>query len=75
MSSRSSIWNNPYLSLLRTAWKYARGQRRRYLLIYGMFVLSNITVALFPILWGVFINEIQKQGMNIMRSVWIYAGL
>ena len=75
MSSRSSIWNNPYLSLLRTAWRYARGQRRRYLLIYGMFVLSNITVALFPILWGVFINEIQKQGMNIMRSVWIYAGL
>ena len=75
MSSKSSIWNNPYLSLLRTAWKYARGQQRRYLLIYGMFLLSNITVALFPILWGVFINEIQKQGMHIMRSVWIYAGL
>ncbi|MCB0598058.1 MAG: ABC transporter ATP-binding protein [Lewinellaceae bacterium] len=75
MSSKPSIWNNPYLSLLRTAWKYARGQRRRYLLIYGMFLLSNIVVALFPILWGVFINEIQTQGMNILRSAWIYAGL
>ena len=74
MSSKSSIWNNPYLSLLRTAWTYARGQRRRYLLIYSLFLLSNIIVALFPVLWGVFINEIQKQGMNILRSAWMYAG-
>ena len=74
MSSKPSIWNNPYLSLLRTAWKYARDQRRRYLLIYGMFLISNLIVALFPILWGVFINEIQKQGMNILRSAWIYMG-
>ncbi|MCB9053718.1 MAG: ABC transporter ATP-binding protein [Lewinellaceae bacterium] len=71
---KPSIWNNPYLSLLRTAWKYARDQRRRYLLIYGMFLISNLIVALFPILWGVFINEIQKQGMNILRSAWIYMG-
>ncbi|MCB9266463.1 MAG: ABC transporter ATP-binding protein [Lewinellaceae bacterium] len=75
MSSKSSVWNNPYLSLLRTAWKYARGQQRRYLLIYGMFLLSNLTVALFPVLWGVFINEVQKQGMNILRSAWIYAAV
>lgn len=75
MSSKPSIWNNPYLSLLRTAWKYARDQRRRYLLIYGMFLASNIIMALFPILWGVFINEIQKQGMNILSSVWIYVGI
>ncbi len=75
MSSKPSIWNNPYLSLLRTAWKYARDQRRRYLLIYGMFLVSNIIMALFPILWGVFINEIQKQGMNILSSVWIYVGI
>ncbi len=74
MSSKPSIWNNPYLSLLRTAWQYARGQRRRYLLVYGLFLISNLIVALFPILWGVFINEIQKQGMNILRSAWIYAG-
>ena len=74
MSMKPSIWNNPYLSLLRTAWKYARDQRRRYLLIYGMFLISNLIVALFPILWGVFINEIQKQGMNILRSAWIYMG-
>lgn len=75
MSSKPSVWNNPYLSLLRTAWKYARDQRRRYLLIYSMFMLSNIIMALFPILWGVFINEVQKQGMNILRSAWIYVGV
>lgn len=74
MSSKSSVWNNPYLSLLRTAWKYARGQRRRYLLIYGMFLGSNIIVALYPILWGVFINKIQKQGMDILWWAWIYVG-
>lgn len=72
--TKPSIWNNPYLSLLRTAWLYAREQRRRYLLIYAMFLASNVMVALEPVIWGVFINEVQKQGMNILRSAWIYAG-
>ncbi|MCB0569912.1 MAG: ABC transporter ATP-binding protein [Phaeodactylibacter sp.] len=72
---KSAIWKNPYLSLLHTAWLYAKGQRRRYLVIYILFLASNIVMALEPVIWGVFINEIQKQGMNILRSAWIYAGI
>ncbi|MCB0553211.1 MAG: ABC transporter ATP-binding protein [Phaeodactylibacter sp.] len=73
-SPKSSIWKNPYLSLLHTAWQYAGGQRRRYSLIYSMFVISNLVVAMEPVIWGIFINNIQKQGLNILRSAWIYAG-
>ena len=37
-----SITLNPYISLMITAWKYAKQERGRYLLIYSMFAASNI---------------------------------
>lgn len=71
--SLSSLFKNPYLSLLRTAWHYAKGQQRRYALVYGLFTLSTIVVSMYPILWGLFINELQKEGVDAIRYVWIYA--
>lgn len=75
MSWKSRLFSNPYLSLLRTAWKYAQGERKRYLLIYFLFTLSNLTVAAFPIIWGLFINELQLEGTNALRAAWIYGGI
>jgi ABC-type multidrug transport system fused ATPase/permease subunit len=59
--------------MLATAWKYAGKERRRFLFIYAMFMLSNLTDVLFPIIWGVFINEIQQNGMTALSSAWKYA--
>lgn len=67
--------SNPYLSLMRTAWHYARGQHLRYLTVYGLFVISNLAMSAFPIIWGVFINELQSEGVDALRSVWKYAGI
>ncbi len=67
-----SLFSNPYLSLLRTAWVYARGEQKRYLLVYGMFIISNLISALKPIIWGLFINELQKQGIAVLHSTWMY---
>ena len=67
--------SNPYLSLLRTAWKYAHGQHLQYLTVYGLFILSNLTVSAFPIIWGWFINELQLEGTDAIKSVWKYAGI
>ncbi|NJL75004.1 MAG: ABC transporter ATP-binding protein [Saprospiraceae bacterium] len=64
---------NPYISLLRTAWKYAHHERKRYLLVYAMFAMSNIFIALEPILWGIFINQLQQEGAEVLRSAWWYA--
>lgn len=70
--SLSVLFKNPYLSLLRTAWQYAKEERKRYALTYSLFVLSTIVVSLYPIFWGMFINELQKEGVDALRSVWIY---
>jgi ATP-binding cassette, subfamily B, bacterial len=63
---------NPYLALLRTAWKYARQQRKRFVLIYALFVISNIVVATNPLFYGWFVNKLQMQGSDVLRTTWIY---
>ncbi|MCB0607634.1 MAG: ABC transporter ATP-binding protein [Lewinellaceae bacterium] len=73
MKKRFSILNNPYISLMRTAWVYARDQRKKYLTVYGLFTLSNLSNLLDPVIWGLFINQLQLQGVDALRSVWLYA--
>jgi ABC-type multidrug transport system fused ATPase/permease subunit len=63
---------NSYFSLLKTAWKYARHEKRRFIFIYSLFVISNIIVALNPLFYGWFINEAQKKGTDILRTGWFY---
>lgn len=53
---------NPYISLLRTAWTYARGEEKRYVFIYGLFILASAAFATYPLLYGWFINGIQQEG-------------
>lgn len=64
---------NPYISMMRTAWKYAREERRQYARIYSMFSISNLFDAVNPIIWGWFINELQRKGSAIIESTWKYA--
>lgn len=59
---------NPYLSLLRTAWQYARQQRGRYVLVYALFGLTNLTHALNPLLYGWFIDEVQHKGTGVLTE-------
>lgn len=65
---------NPYLSLLKTAWNYARHQKRRFITIYAMFVVANIVVATNPLFYGWFVSEIQQKGADVLGSAWIYVG-
>lgn len=64
--------HNPYLSLLATAWKYARHEKKRFVLVYTMFVFATIIVAINPLFYGWFINEVQLQGTDVLRTGWIY---
>jgi len=65
---------NPYFSLLRTAWKYARDEKRRFVTIYAMFVLANIIVAMNPLFYGWFVDALQQQGTEVIATAWIYVG-
>lgn len=65
---------NPYISLMKTAWRYARQEKKQYVLVYSLFLLASITFALYPLLYGWFINAIQKEGFEHLRYAWMYAG-
>ncbi|MCB0640643.1 MAG: ABC transporter ATP-binding protein, partial [Phaeodactylibacter sp.] len=75
MSQKSTKSKNPYLALMGIAWKYAKGERRQYLLVYLMFTISSIVDALNPIIWGLFINAVQVQGADVLHSAWVYVGI
>ncbi len=64
---------NPYITLLRTAWRYARQDRRRYILVYLLFVGANLAASINPVLHGWFINSIQKAPEQIPNNTLLYA--
>lgn len=64
---------NPYFSLLGTAWKYARGEKKRFTMVYGMFAIANIIIAMNPLLYGWFIDALQTNG-DVMTCAFIYGG-
>lgn len=63
---------NPYFSLLNTAWKNAQREKKRYVLVYSLFVAASIVSALNPLLYGWFIGDIQKKGSHILGYAWLY---
>src|SRR5882672_6197931 len=63
---------NPYISLLKTAWRYARREKRKYVLVYAMFVGANLVYAMNPILFGWFIGRIQRDTAHVLRYTTIY---
>ncbi|MBD2703635.1 ABC transporter ATP-binding protein [Spirosoma sp. BT702] len=65
---------NPYIALLRTAWTYARHEKRKYVLVYVLFILANVVAALRPLLFGWFVGQFQQPNVEILRLAWLYAG-
>jgi ABC-type multidrug transport system fused ATPase/permease subunit len=65
---------NPYFSLLCVAWRYARRERRKYLLVYGMLICSNIILAMNPLLFGWFIGKVQQEMHHVLYYTLLYAG-
>jgi ATP-binding cassette, subfamily B, bacterial len=63
-----------YLSLLRTAWIYARHGRKKYVLIYSMFVGATLTASINPLLFGWFVGKAQNDTSHVLKYTLIYAG-
>jgi ATP-binding cassette, subfamily B, bacterial len=63
---------NPYVSLMKTAWRYARQEKKQYVIVYSLFVMASIISAMTPLLYGWFINGLQQGGMGRLRYAWIY---
>lgn len=65
---------NPYVSLMKTAWHYARAEKKQYVFVYSLFLCTSIIYSLYPLLYGWFINSIQQNGLNHLNYAWWYAG-
>jgi ATP-binding cassette, subfamily B, bacterial len=60
---------NPYIALLSTAWRYAQSERKRYVLVYCLFIVAGIVDMMHPVLFGWFINKIQSDSAQAMQHV------
>jgi ABC-type multidrug transport system fused ATPase/permease subunit len=65
---------NPYISLLRTSWKYAGRERKKLALIYLMFIGANVIFSLNPLVLGWFIGKAQNDSSKIIQFALMYAG-
>ena len=65
---------NPYVSLMKTAWHYAKAEKKQYIFVYSLFLGTSIIYSLYPLLYGWFINHIQQNGFNHLNYAWLYAG-
>jgi ATP-binding cassette subfamily B protein len=59
--------------MLRMAWKYSKGEKLRFAWVYFRFMMSNVVQALYPVIYGIFVNDVQKNGTDVLQHVWIYA--
>ncbi len=67
--------NNDYFSLLRTAWHYARAEKRTYIFVYVLFALANVSQSIYPIIFGNFVNQVQSDSTKIWHSLLVYIGI
>ena len=63
---------NPYISLLSSAWKYARSEKKKLVLVYVMFVGANIIFSMQPLLLGWFVNKAQTDTTQVLHFAFIY---
>ena len=63
---------NPYISLLKTAWRYARKEKKKYVVVYGMFVVAHIVISMQPLLFGWFLNKLQSSTHDILYYAALY---
>jgi ABC-type multidrug transport system fused ATPase/permease subunit len=60
---------------MKTAWRFARQEKKRYVGVYTLFILASVVSAMNPLLYGWFINAVQKQGVDKLQYAWWYAGI
>jgi len=70
---KKKLINNPYFSLLSISWKNSLpAYKRRYLLVYFLYLITYILGALFPLLYGWFISAIQHDTAGVLSNTWKY---
>src|ERR671912_473544 len=58
---------NPYSALLKSSWKYAGKDRKKFVIVYAMFLISNTIYSLGPLLLGWFVGKAQKDTSRMLE--------
>ena len=64
---------NPYISLLQTAYTYARKERKKMVFVYVLFICANVIASMNPLLFGWFVGKVQNDTHRVMYYTFIYA--
>jgi ATP-binding cassette, subfamily B, bacterial len=65
---------NPYSALLKASWKYAGKDRKKFVLIYVMFLVSNTIYSMGPLLLGWFVDKAQKDTERMLQYTLLFVG-
>jgi ATP-binding cassette, subfamily B, bacterial len=66
--------SNPYVNLLKTSYKYARSHRKKFILVYAMFIGANLVSSMNPLLYGWFIGKAQKDSSHVFHYALVFVG-
>jgi len=66
---------NPYISLLKTVWRNATGEKKRLVFVYFLFLVNSAIAAIYPLWFGWFINKLQKDGTERFQQTLIYGSV
>ncbi|MBI4139917.1 ABC transporter ATP-binding protein [Candidatus Woesearchaeota archaeon] len=72
-----SLTDNPIIYLANRTWEFSKGNRKRVVIYFILFVLSNIVSLSLPLIIGFVLNIIQEQGItstNIFLIMAIISG-
>jgi ATP-binding cassette, subfamily B, bacterial len=62
---------NPYFHLVSLSWHHAVGHRKRFVLFYGLSILSNLSLLALPFLLGKIFDTLQRNPPDLlMELVW-----
>src|SRR3989338_5012477 len=66
--------DNPIVFLTAKTWEYAKGNRKQFLLLVGLFLLANAISLLEPLVVAKILNTIQEQGLTqeVLSTLTIY---
>ena len=68
MQPNFNTHSNPYVSILSMCWHYAYHTKGRFLFIYFLFLCSNIAMSCYPLIWGMYVNDIQMNSGQVWQS-------
>lgn len=67
--------SNSYFNLLRNSWNYSGNKKGQYVLVYVLLALASGTLSLSPILYGWFIDKLQRLPDQVIQTTIVFASL